>query len=89
MDRGICFVVQARPYACAFLLYPVPVRHPILSQYPTLIGRLPPDPSSPTHRCHTAMPLASIRMGLSLAKCLKAWYIFLTFKNVCRARHTQ
>src|SRR6056297_503406 len=86
MDRGLYLVVQTRPGVCA--LYSVPVRHPVLSRHPASAGRLPPEAPSPVPRCHTATPFASIRLGLRLAKYLISCYIQLTFKNMCRARHT-
>ena len=69
MDRGLYLVVQTRPDVCA--LYSIPVRHPVPSRYPASAGRLPPEVPSPTPRCHTATPFASIRLGLRLAKHLK------------------
>ena len=87
MDRGLRLVVQARPGVCA--LYPIPVRHPVLSRYPVVTGRLPPEAPSPVPRCHTATPFASIWLGLRLAKDIKFTYTWLTYKNMCRARHTQ
>ena len=35
-----------------------------------------------------ATPFASIRLGLRLVKRFTTWYVWLTFKNMCRARHT-
>ncbi len=49
-------------------LYPLSVRHPVLSRYPVITGRLPSEAPSPEPRCHTATPLASIWLGLRLAK---------------------
>jgi hypothetical protein len=87
MDRGLCLVVQARPGVRA--LYSIPVRHPVPSRYPAAAGRLPSEAPSLAPRCTTATPFASIRLGLRLAKYVNILYIWLTFKNMCRARHTQ
>ena len=87
MDRGLYLVVQTRPDVYAS--HPIPVRHPVPSRCPIVMGRLPPGIWSPIPRCHTATSLASIRLDLRLAKYLNISYIWLTFKNTCRARHTQ
>ena len=86
MDRGLCLKVQARPSVCA--LYSISVRHPVPSRYLASARQLLSEAPSPVLRCHTATPFASIGLGLRLAKCLKIRYIRLTFKNMCRARHT-
>ena len=87
MDRGLHLVVQARPGVCAS--YPVSVRHPVPSRYLASARQLPSEASSPIPRCHTATSFASIGLDLRLAKCLNIRYIWLTFKNTRRARHTQ
>lgn len=86
MDRVLRLVVQTRPGVDA--LYPIPVRHPVPLRYPALAGRLPPGVPSPTTRCHTAIPFASIRLGLGLALTSEFGNHRLTLKIMCRARHT-
>ena len=73
MDRGLYLVVQARPGMYA--LYPIPVRHPVLSRCLASARRLPSEAPSPVPRCTTATPFASIRLGLRLVKCIVIVYI--------------
>ena len=73
MDRGLHLVVQARPGMCA--LYPIPVRHPVLSRYLASARRLPSEAPSLVPRCTTTTPFASIWLGLRLAKCIEILYI--------------
>ncbi len=87
MDRGLYLDVQAGPGMGAS--YSIPVRHPVLLWWPASAGQLPSEVPSPVLPCHTTTPFASIRLGLRLAKCIGILYIWLTFKNMCRARHTQ
>jgi len=87
MDRGLRLVVQTRPGVDA--LYPISVRHPVPLRYPASAGRLPSEAPSPVPRCHTAIPFASIRLGLGLALTSRYGIHRLTLKNMCRARHTQ
>ena len=77
-------MVQTCPGMCAS--YSVPVSHPVPSRYLASARQLPSEASIP--RCHTATPFGSIRLGLRLAKYLEIRYIWLIFKNMCRARHT-
>ena len=44
------------------------IRHPLPSRCPAVARPLPPEAPSPAPRCDTAIPFASIRLGLGLAE---------------------
>jgi len=63
---------------CCRLVPPNPpnsvlVHRPMRSRYPASAGRLPSRAPSPVPGCHTAIPFASIRLGLGLDELLNNW----------------